>query len=165
MVSPSSATRWPKPSQAAPSADRSLASSTAVSAQAVVVPKTMATAAATTVRTTDNLNLVVPSLWWALSAWAGSTFLGMAYPQRLGGAYAGRTSARRRALDSFGPVSVDACFLGTSVEFSLWCLVDHLGQLGEMPLDQALRWKHGIFGLMVLWGLEAGELVTTADSR
>jgi hypothetical protein len=27
-----------------------------------------------------------------------------------------------------------------------------------MPRDDALRWKHGIFGLMELWGLEADEL-------
>ena len=37
---------------------------------------------------------------------------------------------------------------------------DLLEQLGEMSGDEAGRWKHGIFGLMVVWELEPEELST-----
>ncbi len=36
---------------------------------------------------------------------------------------------------------------------------------GEIRAEDALRWKHGIFGLMLLWGLEPEELLLTSDSR
>ncbi len=43
--------------------------------------------------------------------------------------------------------------------FPVWCLVDSLEQAGEMAADDAVRWKHGIYGLMVLWGLEPDDLI------
>ena len=30
---------------------------------------------------------------------------------------------------------------------------------GEIEADEARRWKEGIYGLMVLWGLEADEVL------
>ena len=36
---------------------------------------------------------------------------------------------------------------------------------GEIRAEDALRWKHGIFGLMGLWGLEPDDLLTGPDSR
>jgi len=47
--------------------------------------------------------------------------------------------------------------------FPLWSCVDAMEQLGEMPPEDALRWKHGILGLMELWGLEPGELVSSGS--
>ncbi len=44
--------------------------------------------------------------------------------------------------------------------FTVWCLVDSLEQAGEMAADDAVRWKHGIYGLMMLWGLEPDDLVS-----
>jgi hypothetical protein len=38
-------------------------------------------------------------------------------------------------------------------------------RMREMPPDEALRWKHGIFGLMELWGLELADLVKSSASR
>ena len=43
--------------------------------------------------------------------------------------------------------------------FPVWCLVDSLEQAGEMAAEDAVRWKHGIFGLMMLWGVEAENVV------
>jgi hypothetical protein len=40
-----------------------------------------------------------------------------------------------------------------------WRLVDSLEQAGEMAAEDAVRWKHGIFRLMMLWGLEPDDLV------
>ena len=48
--------------------------------------------------------------------------------------------------------------------FPLWSCVDRMEQLGEMSADDAIRWNHGIFGLMELWGLEPDDLATTSDS-
>jgi hypothetical protein len=31
---------------------------------------------------------------------------------------------------------------------------------GEIRAEEALRWKHGIFGLMELWGLEEGDVAS-----
>ena len=42
--------------------------------------------------------------------------------------------------------------------FLVWCLVDSLEQAGEMAAEDAVRWKHGIYGLMELWGLERDDL-------
>ncbi len=44
--------------------------------------------------------------------------------------------------------------------FPLWSCVDTMEQLGEMPPGDTLRWKHGIFGLMDLWGLEPDDPLT-----
>ena len=44
--------------------------------------------------------------------------------------------------------------------FPVWCLVDSLEQAGEMAADDAVRWKHGIYGLMMMWGLEPDDLVS-----
>ena len=43
--------------------------------------------------------------------------------------------------------------------FPVWCLVNSLERAGEMPAEDAVRWKHGIFGLMELWGLEPDHLI------
>ena len=43
--------------------------------------------------------------------------------------------------------------------FPVWCLIDSLEQAGERAANDAVRWKHGIFGLMTLWGLEPDDLV------
>ena len=40
-----------------------------------------------------------------------------------------------------------------------WCRVDCLQQLGRMTPDEAERWKHGIFALMVFWDLEPDDLI------
>ena len=32
-------------------------------------------------------------------------------------------------------------------------------ECGEIEPDEAQRWKEGIYGLMILWGLEPGEVV------
>ena len=46
--------------------------------------------------------------------------------------------------------------------YPAWRCVDLMERMGEMTTDEAVRWKHGIFGLMELWGLEPEEL---SDSR
>jgi len=38
--------------------------------------------------------------------------------------------------------------------------VDLMERRVEMAGEGFITWKHGIFGLMVLWGLEPGELVS-----
>ena len=43
--------------------------------------------------------------------------------------------------------------------FAVWCLVDSLEQVGEMAAGDAVRWKHGIYGLMMVWGLEPDDLI------
>ena len=48
--------------------------------------------------------------------------------------------------------------------YLLWRCVDLMERMGEMSADEAARWKHGIFGLMELWGLEPGDLVTKSGS-
>jgi len=40
-----------------------------------------------------------------------------------------------------------------------WRCIDLMERMGEMPADEAVRWKRGIFELMELWGLEADGLV------
>ncbi len=37
--------------------------------------------------------------------------------------------------------------------------IDMMEQSGEMKAGEARRWKEGIYGLMVLWGLEPGDVV------
>ncbi len=32
-------------------------------------------------------------------------------------------------------------------------------RMGEMSADEAVRWKHGIYGLMMLWGLEPDDVL------
>ena len=36
-------------------------------------------------------------------------------------------------------------------------------QCGEIEADDARCWKEGIYGLMVLWGLEPGEVIGAQD--
>ena len=43
--------------------------------------------------------------------------------------------------------------------FPISCLVDSLEQTGRMAAEDAVRWKHGIFGLMMLWELEPDDLI------
>ncbi len=38
-------------------------------------------------------------------------------------------------------------------------------RLGQIPSPDALRWKHGIFGLMERWGVEPGDLMKSPASR
>ena len=45
--------------------------------------------------------------------------------------------------------------------FPVW-LVDSREQAGEMAAGDAVRWKHGIYGLMMLWGLEPDDLIPAA---
>ena len=40
-----------------------------------------------------------------------------------------------------------------------WCRIHELEELGAIDPKEAVRWKHGIFGLMVLWDLEPDDLV------
>ena len=37
-------------------------------------------------------------------------------------------------------------------------VADSLEQAGEMAAEDAVRWKHGIYGPMMLWGLEPDDL-------
>ncbi len=41
--------------------------------------------------------------------------------------------------------------------FPVWCLVDSLEHAGEMAAEDAIRWKHGIYGLIMFWGLEPDD--------
>ena len=43
--------------------------------------------------------------------------------------------------------------------FPVWCIVDQLQQLGGIDMREARRLKHGIFELMVRWGLEPEDLL------
>ena len=43
--------------------------------------------------------------------------------------------------------------------FVVWRLVDSLELAGEMAAEDAVRWKHGVYGLMMLWGLEPDVVV------
>ncbi len=45
--------------------------------------------------------------------------------------------------------------------FPVWCLVDSLEQAGEMGAEDAVRLKRGVFGLMMLWGLEPDDLIAS----
>jgi hypothetical protein len=49
--------------------------------------------------------------------------------------------------------------------YPAWRCVDVMERMGEMSPKEAVRWKHGIFGLMERWGLEPDDLVTTSASR
>ena len=60
------------------------------------------------------------------------------------------------------------CYSGngfTEDLYPAWWCVDLMEQSGEMSPDEAIRWKHGIFGQMQLWALEPDDLLTTSDSR
>ncbi|MCH7779867.1 MAG: hypothetical protein IH848_03400 [Acidobacteria bacterium] len=37
--------------------------------------------------------------------------------------------------------------------FPAWKWIDLMDECGEIEADEAKRWKEGIYGLMVLWGL------------
>ena len=43
--------------------------------------------------------------------------------------------------------------------FPAWKWIDMMEGSGEMEAGEARRWKEGIYGLMVLWGLEPDEVV------
>ena len=43
--------------------------------------------------------------------------------------------------------------------YPLWRYIDMMEQCGEADTDEAKRWKHGIFGLMLLWGLEPDDVL------
>ena len=42
--------------------------------------------------------------------------------------------------------------------FPLWSSVDTMEWMGGILPEDAVRWKHGIFGLMVLWGVTPTRL-------
>lgn len=42
--------------------------------------------------------------------------------------------------------------------YATWRYADLLEEIGEMSPQEARRWKEGVFGLMVLWGLEPDEV-------
>ena len=41
--------------------------------------------------------------------------------------------------------------------------IDLMEQQGELGADEARRWKEGIYGLMRLWGLEVGDLLSLTN--
>ena len=43
--------------------------------------------------------------------------------------------------------------------FPAWKWIDMMEDCGEIEAGEARRWKEGIYGLMVLWGLEPDEVV------
>ena len=43
--------------------------------------------------------------------------------------------------------------------FPAWKWIDIMEECGEIEASEARLWKEGIYGLMVLWGLEPGELL------
>lgn len=43
--------------------------------------------------------------------------------------------------------------------FPAWRYADLLEDMGKISPREARRWKEGIFGLMVLWGLEPDEVL------
>jgi hypothetical protein len=43
--------------------------------------------------------------------------------------------------------------------FPAWKWIDIMEECGEMDTDEGQLWKEGIYGLMVLWGMEAGEVL------
>ena len=43
--------------------------------------------------------------------------------------------------------------------FPAWRYVDLLEEMGEMHPREARRWKEGVYGLMVLWGMEPDDLL------
>ncbi len=49
--------------------------------------------------------------------------------------------------------------------YPAWRCVELMERLGEMSPEDATSWKHGIFGLMKLWGLEPEDSVTISPSR
>ena len=60
------------------------------------------------------------------------------------------------------------CYSGNGFTHDLypaWRCVDLMERLGEMSPEEAIRWQHGIFGLMERWGLEPDDLVPTSASR
>ena len=67
-------------------------------------------------------------------------------------------------LGPMGAIPETLAILRPEELFPLWYLVDSLERSVEMAVEDAVCWKHGIFGLMERWGLEANDL-TTSDSR
>ncbi len=47
--------------------------------------------------------------------------------------------------------------------YPAWRYLDLMEEVGEMPPQEAKRWKDGIFGLMERWGLRPDDLVTPTD--
>ena len=43
--------------------------------------------------------------------------------------------------------------------FPAWKWIDMMEECGETEADEAQRWKEGIHGLMLLWGLEPDEVL------
>ncbi len=52
-------------------------------------------------------------------------------------------------------------FSVTSDLFPAWKWIDMMEQGGEIAAGEARLWKQGIYGLMVLWGLEPDEVTHT----
>ncbi len=48
--------------------------------------------------------------------------------------------------------------------FPAWKWIDVMEECGEIDAGEARRWKEGIYGLMVLWGLEPDEVLGLTGS-
>ncbi len=46
--------------------------------------------------------------------------------------------------------------------FPAWKWIDIMEECGEIEADEARGWKKGIYGLMVMWGLEPDEVLRTS---
>ena len=71
----------------------------------------------------------------------------------------GRTGPRCGRFGPMREIPESLALLRPDDLFPVWCLVDSLEQAGEMAAEDAVRSKHGIYGLMMLWGLEPDDLV------
>ena len=59
-----------------------------------------------------------------------------------------RIPTTRQKLPPMDHVAETLAMLGPGDLFPAWCCIDLLEQLGELPGDEAVRWKCGVFGLM-----------------
>ncbi len=61
-----------------------------------------------------------------------------------------RTAALCRRFAPMRGIPETLALLRPDDLFPVWCLIDSLEQAGEMAAEDAVRWKQGIFGRMVL---------------
>ena len=48
--------------------------------------------------------------------------------------------------------------------YPVWSTVDLMERLCVMSVEEATRWKQGVLGLMMLWGLEPDDLLCPCDN-
>lgn len=60
----------------------------------------------------------------------------------------------QRAIDALRPEDL----------FPIWCWVDGQERTGRIDAEEAARWKHGIFELMMRWGVEPDRLSGNSDT-